>query len=37
MIASALAFGGNSRPLILGMLMSERIKMGDTRTASVIR
>ena len=34
---SALAFGRSSRPLIPGMLMSERIKMSDTPAASVMR
>ena len=31
------SFGKSSRPLIPGILMSERIKMSDTPFASVIR
>ena len=34
---NALALGNSSRPLIPGMLMSERIKMSDTPAASVMR
>src|SRR5580692_1749890 len=33
----AFALGRSSRPLIPGMLMSERIKMSDTPAASVMR
>ena len=32
-----MALGRSSRPLIPGMLMSERIKMSDTPAASVMR
>ena len=34
---NALALGKSSRPLIPGMLMSERIKMSDTPAASMMR
>ena len=33
----AFALGKSSRPLMPGMLMSERIKMSDTSAASVMR
>src|SRR6478752_222946 len=33
---AALAFGNNSRPVIPGMLMSERIRINDAPAASLI-
>ena len=34
---TALAFGNSSRPLIPGMLMSDKIRMSDTSAASAMR
>ena len=34
---AALAFGNSSRPLIPGMLMSDRIRINDAAAASLMR